>query len=223
MNRPATPAAAPARATATDAGHPAPAEEDPRPLYRAGLSWAHGLIAAIGPEQMTDPTPCEEFDVRTLVGHLVATVDRARVIGSGGDPGTVEVVVTGLPDDGWADAYAAAIDQMWPVWQSDDSLETIVTAPWGQVPGRNAVWGYLRETVVHGWDLAVATGQDPEADPAVVQPLLERSEQLLPAQPRGGFIPFGPVVDPAADARPTERLANWAGRPRPTRQEAVSR
>ncbi|GAA1998092.1 TIGR03086 family protein [Nakamurella flavida] len=204
------------RPDTTTATAPQADELDPRPLYRAGLTWAHGLIAAVRPEQLGDPTPCVEFDVRTLVGHLVATVDRARVIGSGGDPGTVEVVVTGVPDDGWADAYAAAVRVMWPVWEGDDSLDAMVTAPWGRVPGRNAVWGYLRETVVHGWDLAVATGQDPEVDPAVVGPLLQRAPLLLPAEPRGGFIPFAPVVIPRPGAGQTEQLANWAGRPGPS-------
>ncbi|WFR72434.1 maleylpyruvate isomerase N-terminal domain-containing protein [Prescottella defluvii] len=61
---------------------------DPRPLYREALAWVTALMAEVRPEQLADPTPCDEFDVATLMGHLVATVDRARVIGEGGDPHT---------------------------------------------------------------------------------------------------------------------------------------
>lgn len=74
---------------------------DPRPLYRDALAWVDTLFAQVRPEQMTDPTPCPQFDVRALLGHLVATVDRGRVIGSGGDPLSIPEFLTGVPDDAW--------------------------------------------------------------------------------------------------------------------------
>lgn len=184
---------------------------DPRPLYRRALLWVHSLLAGIGPEQLTRPTPCPEFDVRNLLGHLVATVDRVRTIGEGGEVFAVPHVVTGVPDDGWADAFVAATEKMWTVWDDDARLDTSVSAPWGTVPGRAAIWGYLNETLVHGWDLAVATGQDAEADPELAQAALAIAEQLIPAEHREATVPFGPVVAPAASAGPTERLANWSG------------
>ena len=84
---------------------------DPRPLYRDALAWVRALAAAVPADRLTDPTPCPEWDVRGMLGHLVATVDRARVIGEGGDPQQEPRVVTGVPDDGWADALAAAEDK----------------------------------------------------------------------------------------------------------------
>ena len=76
-----------------------------------------------------------------------------------------------------------------------------MTVPWGQVPGRAAVWGYLREALVHGWDLAVATGQRPEADPGTAEAVLAQMQRVLPAEPRGGPIPFAAPVSPAAGSR----------------------
>jgi uncharacterized protein (TIGR03086 family) len=184
---------------------------DPRPLYRTALTWTHGLMA--GARDLDAPTPCAEFDVRDLLGHLVAGVERARVIGEGGDPRSVPVVLRGLPDP--AAAYAEGTARTLAVWSDDALLDRQLTVPWGAVPGRGAVWGYLNETLVHGWDLAVATGQDPEADPDLAGAVLAVVPRFLPAEPRGGPVPFAPAVTPRPDAGPTERLANWSGRARP--------
>ncbi len=184
---------------------------DPRPYYRRALHWVASLLHGVQPDQLDDATPCADFDVRALAGHLVATVDRARVIGEGGEVFSVPHVVTHVADDAWGSAYVAAVDTMWPVWEPDSMLRVEVSAPWGTVPGSAAVWGYLNETLVHGWDLAVATGQPTEADPEVAGAALAVSEMIIPEQPRGGQVPFAPPVNPSSGTGPTERLANWSG------------
>jgi hypothetical protein len=123
---------------------------DPRPLYRDALAWVRDLAAHVPAARLTGPTPCPEWDVRGLLGHLVATVDRARVIGEGGDPNVMPRVVAGVADDEWVDALAAAEDKAAAVWADDARLDAPVSVPWGQVPGRAALFGYLREALVHG-------------------------------------------------------------------------
>lgn len=189
-------------------------EPDPRPYYRRALYWVTSLLDGVQPNGLDSPTPCSEFDVRNLAGHLVATVERARVIGEGGEVFSVPHVVTGVADGEWVAAYTAAVEKMWPVWEPDAMLQHEVSAPWGSIPGSAALWGYLNETLVHGWDLAVATGQPAEADPEVAGAVLAIAELIIPDQPRGGQVPFAPAVEPARDAGPTERLANWSGHQR---------
>jgi uncharacterized protein (TIGR03086 family) len=189
---------------------------DPRPLYGTALSWALGLVRGVRPEQLTAPTPCSELDVRGLLAHLVATVHRAAAVGRGEDARSVPSSAPQPPDDDWGRAYEEAIDAMWPAWRDgSDVLDRKVRAPFGEVPGRAAVMAYTSETLVHGWDLAVATGQPAEADPAVVTPVLALMQRFLPAEPRGGHIPFAAPVPPREGAGPTERLANWCGRATP--------
>lgn len=186
-------------------------QPDPRGYYRRALHWVTSLLEGVQPDQLNAQTPCSDFDVRALAGHLVATVDRARVIGEGGEVFSVPHVVIDVADDDWACAYKAAVEKMWPVWEPDGMLQREVSAPWGIIPGSAAIWGYLNETLVHGWDLAAATGQPAEADPEVAGAVLAIAELIIPDQPRGGQVPFFPAVDPAPGAGPTERLANWSG------------
>lgn len=189
---------------------------DPRPLYRAAQDWVLALLDGITPDQYALPTADDGWDVRTLCAHHVGTIDRARVIGAGGRPEDVDSIAPPAPDDRWADAYRAAAAQQWAVWADDAVLQRTVTVPWGEVSGADALAGYVREALVHGWDLAVATGQPSEADPAIVAPLLEVSEAFLPAGIRATIgAPFAEPVPPAAGAGPTERLANWFGHARP--------
>ena len=187
------------------------ATTDPRPYYARALAWAAALVAATDPTTFGDATPCAEYDVRALLGHLVATVDRARTIAEGGDPRTMPVVVADVPDDGWAAAFTAAVEKMTPTWADDALLDREVIVPWGTVPGRAALWGYINEALVHGWDLAVATGQDAEADADLAEATFAGVRPKIPAEFRGGPMPFGEVVPSAAAAGPTERLANWSG------------
>jgi uncharacterized protein (TIGR03086 family) len=71
---------------------------------------------------------------------------------------------------------------------------------------------YAAELLVHAWDLAVAIGVDPawhddDADAAVA--ILRAG---IPTTPRGAEMPFDPVVEVSAGARPVERLVAWVGR-----------
>lgn len=183
---------------------------DPRPLYRDAVTWVAGLAAGVPADRMDGPTPCDEFDVRALLGHLVTTVRKVHGFARGADTSAVPHVSTGIADDALATAYAADADAACTAWSDDALLEVVVRAPWGEVPGRQVLWGHLNEALVHGWDLAVATGQDPEADPALAAAALEWAGANLPAQGREQF-PFADPAQPAADAGPTERLANWSG------------
>jgi len=188
---------------------------DPRPLYDGALSWALGLVRGVRPDQLTLPTPCSELDVRALLAHLVATAHRAAAVGRGEDAGSVPWSAPQAPGDDWGSAYADAIEDALAVWRDGpERLERPVRAPFGEVPGRAALMAYTSETLVHGWDVAVATGQPEEADPAVVAPVLAAMQRFLPAEPRGGPIPFAAPVPPRDEAGPTERLAHWCGRSR---------
>lgn len=181
---------------------------DPRPSYSAVSAWMQSLLAGIADEQLALPTPCDEFDVRTLAQHINAVGLRAVALA---ETATVEGQPF-LAADASADAYAATRERALAAWDAAP-LDREVTVPWGVVPGFAALGMYVNETLVHGWDLAVATGQSAEfPDSALPEGVLAVVKQVLPADFRGGEVPFGPVVEPREGAGATERLANWNGR-----------
>src|SRR3954464_10421831 len=78
---------------------------DSRPFYLAALAWARDVAAHVPADRMADKTPCTEWNVRELLGHLVATVDRARAGEPAGRTGPVRAAgraAAGVRADGGA-------------------------------------------------------------------------------------------------------------------------
>lgn len=188
---------------------------DPRPELTRALDQIGALVATTGPDQLDRPTPCEGWDVRTLLGHVVAVHRMLAHAAEGGSPFDIPHVVE-VPDDGYADAVAegrAAVGRTWSLdGDSDEILDRELVLAWGTMPGRIAGFGYAGELTVHAWDLAVATGRVSELDPSLAADAMKSARSLIPAEQRGGLVPFGPVVDVAADAGPYEQLVGWLGR-----------
>ncbi|GIZ96479.1 TIGR03086 family protein [Tsukamurella sp. TY48] len=185
------------------------AATDPRSHYAAAAHWVHALLGHVTADQLDRPTPCGDLDVGTLARHLVAlglqSVALAEAATAEGQP--VQA------DEGTAEAFAAAHERAVAAWAAA-SLDREVIAPWGPATGAIALGMYANELLVHGWDLAVATGQPAEVPDGAVAAATETVARVaLPAELRAipGF-PFGPVVEPRDGAGPTERLANWNGR-----------
>lgn len=184
---------------------------DLRSTLSAAHAWVLELLAGVRPDQLDLPTPCPEFTVTDLVAHLYMVVGRVRVLGEGGDISTEHFSVAELPEDVVA-GYRERVRAAGAAWSDDASLTRIVSVPWGEVPGAMAVGGYLIETLTHGWDLALATGQPGEVAPEVAELALAIAQQAIPAEPRGGEVPFGPVVASTEDTGPTLRFVHWMGR-----------
>jgi uncharacterized protein (TIGR03086 family) len=68
------------------------------------------------------------------------------------------------------------------------------------------------EVLVHGWDLAAATGQPYDADPVVTQACLEFGEGFAVGAPEARDQMYGPVVPVPADAPVLDRLLGQTGR-----------
>lgn len=186
---------------------------DPRPLYARAAAQIASLIATVRPEQLDGPTPCDEFDVRRLLSHMVGGTRRIAVIGAGGDGLALPPFADGVPDDGWAAAYEEVRELVRAGWADDARLDALVRVPWGEAPGRIALAGYVMEAVTHTWDLSEALGRPLALDPEPAEFALVIAARVLPDEGREDpELPFGAVVPAPEDADAYGRLAAWTGR-----------
>ncbi|MFE9631172.1 TIGR03086 family metal-binding protein [Streptomyces sp. NPDC006463] len=185
---------------------------DTRPDLAAAVALAGRTLAAVRPDQYDLPTPCTEFDVRRLSSHLVGVLRRIAVIGRGEDPFSVPSFADELADGEWAAAWEPAAREVARVWADPAVLGRDLRLPMGVKPGVVAAAVYTNELTLHTWDLATATGQRPDWDTGLLERLVEVVRRALPAETRGGRIPYGEVVPVAADASALDRLVAWSGR-----------
>jgi uncharacterized protein (TIGR03086 family) len=194
-----------------------PSTSDPRPVHERASRQMASLFEAVRPGQLTDPTPCEGFDVGALLSHVVGGTLRIAQVGEGGGPGEpdphakVDSGVSGVPDDGWCEPYEQARGRFVAAWADDAKLDEPVTVPWGTMPGRFAVAGSVMEVVAHSWDLAQALGRQDLLDPALAGFALAVARQAVPEE-RGEGVPFGPPLPAPEGADDYGRLAAWLGR-----------
>ncbi|MFG2375626.1 TIGR03086 family metal-binding protein [Streptomyces sp. NPDC048504] len=189
-----------------------PNANDPRPLYTRATEQAAALIGTVRPEQLAGPTPCTEFDVRTLLSHLVGGTHRIATIGEGGDGMAVHPFVDGVTDESWPAAYEEARVRVREAWADDTRLEALVQVPWGKAPGHIALSGYLMEGVTHTWDLSEALGHPLQLDPELAEFALAIARRVLPDEQRDAGTPFDTAVPVAEGADAYGQLAAWLGR-----------
>jgi uncharacterized protein (TIGR03086 family) len=201
---------------------------DPRVLFDRALATATGVVEHVRPDQFDDPTPCPDYDVRQVVGHMIEVLERVAAIGREEDPFSVPLAVDGRVGDGWLVPWLDAAAGARAAWSDDASLARHVALPWAQGPGAAALAGFINEVTVHTWDLAIATGQRPAFDDDVLAASFASIRQVLPAVGRRAMFdamceqlpaavrpsspPFAEAVDVPDEAPLLDRLIAWNGR-----------
>lgn len=190
---------------------PGASGSDPRPMLFAAVDQVLGLVGSVAPEDLDRPTPCEEFDVRALLGHLLGVLGRVAYVAGGGHAFDVPSMVTDVDDADWTARCETAAEGLRTAWADDAVLDRVLHLPFGDVPGRGAATVYVSELTTHAWDLAVATGHRDVLDPKLAEVAFAAASRFIPDENRGQ-IPFGAVVPVPEDAPAYDRLVGWVGR-----------
>jgi uncharacterized protein (TIGR03086 family) len=172
------------------------------------------LVATVPADHWEAPTPCPDWNVRELVGHMVLGHQLFSGVLRGTTVVTPECLDPASRDvlgDDPAGSYRVATDDLLAAFRRPDALDDVVEVPFGVVPGIVAVHLRAVEEIVHGWDLATATGRTVRFPDDVVERALGFTRAALADVPpdRSPFAPAQPVPDhaPALD-----RLVALVGR-----------
>jgi uncharacterized protein (TIGR03086 family) len=182
---------------------------DPVALFASALATGAEVLSGVTDEQLDLPTPCTDFDVRTLANHLLGAPFSIAALGRGEGYAERPVLV---PHDEWRADWEASTAAVREVWSDDALLGKTIALPWAELPGAAVLAQFTGEVVIHTWDLAQATGQWAEWQPDVLALSYDAFHEGLPAEGREAFAAFGDVVAVPDDAPVIDRLVAWTGR-----------
>ncbi|WP_246342584.1 TIGR03086 family metal-binding protein [Actinomadura verrucosospora] len=185
---------------------------DVRRQMRPAADAAARIVLEVPQDRLDAPTPCPGWDVRALVNHLILWNGR-------GETAARREPVTGPGEDhdftaepGWAERFEEQARRTAEAWSDPAAWEgnTSLTGNKEGMPAGFIAGIVFGECVVHGWDLAVATGREPGFPPEVVEAAWE---QLVPtAEISRKYGAFGPEVAVPEDAPLLDRVLGLAGR-----------
>jgi uncharacterized protein (TIGR03086 family) len=167
------------------------------------------LVAAVPDDALGRPTPCARYSVGDLLDHIggFALAFRAAaekdplVGGPSGDAANLG------PD--WQTRIPRDLLALAAAWQ-DPAAWTGVTAAGGvDLPGEVAGVVALDELLIHGWDLAKATGQPAGYEGPGLEEVLAMVQRFRASGIEGLF---GPEVRVPDDASRFDRILGIAGR-----------
>ncbi|MGE3288265.1 MAG: TIGR03086 family metal-binding protein [Pseudonocardia sp.] len=168
------------------------------------------LLDGVTDEDLARPTPCD-YPVAALLDHLVmltaAFTDTARkVAGPDGPPPAPDAARL---DPQWRLTLPRRLDDLVAAWREPSAWEGMASAGGVTWPAEVMAAVALDELVIHGWDLARATGQRYEPDPASAEVVHEFTAQFGEEGTEGMF---GPRVAVAPDAPLFDRALGNSGR-----------
>jgi uncharacterized protein (TIGR03086 family) len=164
------------------------------------------LVQGVRADQLTAPTPCPEWRTADLLAHVheFTAVFTANARKEPIPP------LDGLPDD-WRTVLPDRLDELARAWRHESAWQGRVSAGGVDLTGEQNALVAAEELVVHGWDLARATGQEApwtEQDLSAVERFLEE----FAAPIASGQGPYGPAVPVLTDAPRADRVLGRTGR-----------
>ncbi|GGC63675.1 TIGR03086 family protein [Hoyosella rhizosphaerae] len=179
------------------------------------------LLDGIASDDLERPTPCTEYTVATLLNHvkglayafhLAAPVTPKdahahELLKNPPSPTADEL------DANWRETIPQHLRTLAETWRNPDAWDGEATVGGVTMPANITGLVALDELVLHGWDLARATGQEFHCDDASTSACLTFTlMSAAPGEEAGRKGLFGPVIDVPADAPPLDRAVGLSGR-----------
>jgi uncharacterized protein (TIGR03086 family) len=173
---------------------------DPVTMFERAAGQAASVVEQVRPDQLDDPTPCSEWDVRTLIEHMQS--GPAYLLAAAGASLAIEDA------SGARAAVTSCVEALRRPGVLDQRCRSPLGTEWSVA---EAAAGTAMDQLVHTWDLAVATGQPTGLDPELVDASIAMFLPHMPALGRAGGL-IGPEMAVADGASPQARLLAAMGR-----------
>ncbi|OLF08869.1 TIGR03086 family protein [Actinophytocola xinjiangensis] len=172
------------------------------------------IAGNVKPDQLGLPSPCPDWDVRAVVNHLMfwsafrSELAARKESAPADDPVTEQTDFTAEGD--WFEVLRTQLDRATQAWSEPGALDGDTGLAGGSMPAPVIAMMMVGELVLHGWDLAAATGQRLDIDDATARAVYESTAAM--AEQGRSYGAFGEEVPVPADASPLDRVLGLSGR-----------
>jgi uncharacterized protein (TIGR03086 family) len=173
------------------------------------------VVRGVRDEDLDRPTPCPGTSVAAMLDHLAglalafAAAGRHEPVPGGDRPPAPDAARL---DPAFRESVPERLAELGRAWRDPGAWTGTTRVGGVDLPREVAGLVALDEVVVHGWDLAVATGQPYDPPLPAVEGALGFVGPSVAAAPQGTPGLFGPPVPVADDAPPLHRLLGLTGR-----------
>jgi uncharacterized protein (TIGR03086 family) len=172
------------------------------------------VVVDVGDDQLSAPTPCRGATVADLLDRveglcLAFTAAAAKDRDDGNQAPSADGSRLGAD---WRTRIPDRLAHLAGAWQDETAWAGMTRAGGVDLPGELAGHVAINEVVVHGWDIAAATGHDYAPETELVQAAYAFVQSAVAQSPEGSPGLFGPPVAVPDTAPLLDRLIGLVGR-----------
>jgi uncharacterized protein (TIGR03086 family) len=188
-----------------------PETADGPALMAAAATEAARVVAGAAETALDQKTPCPDWDLRTLLNHTILWTSYSAERRAHGESVAEELMSKDFTaEPGYVQAYQAQLAKAVQAWSGPEAWAGDRNVMGNATPAADIAAMLIMEMVLHGWDIAQATGQDYRCDDAVAANVLQTVEaQGEMFRQYQGFAAIVPVPD---DATALDRALALSGR-----------
>ena len=188
-------------------------------LYEAAVQAFRQTLSGVKSDQMSNSTPCSEWNVQKLVNHNL----KVTAFTEGALTGNITVnpmeVDGPLPPEGAQEALDTSVAKILELIKAPGALEKELNTPFGTMPGAQFMVNPFGDLLIHQWDLAKGTSQSTTLDGGLVEACynflapnidgMRNPEGIVEA---GGAHIFSAAVSVSQSASLQDKLLGISGR-----------
>ena len=180
-------------------------------LFERGTAWTSEKAAGAA-DKLDAQTPCDEWNVRRLLDHMLWGQQMFAAGPSGGTVAPPSGPPQELVGEDPAAQYEDARKKTIHAFGQPGVLEGMIKGRDGDRPAIAILGIAFCDQLLHGWDLAVATGQDATMPPDLATAAWQLMDGRIPDEFRGPGQNFKAAVAVAEDASAQDKLVAYCGR-----------